>query len=423
MDTTQPTSPPLKKINIQRPKGTQDIRPQDAPRWQHVEATARRLMALANYHEVRTPIFESTELFERGVGESTDIVNKEMYTFLKGERSLTLRPENTAGVVRAYVENGMSRLPKPVKLYYIGPMFRYERPQAGRQRQFHQLGIEQFGLDTPASDAETLQLAMNLFQTLGLPGLSLEINNIGCPACRDAFKERLKALVKPQLETLCESCQNRYVVNPLRMLDCKEETCKTVYAGGDIGAFLEEDTSCEACQTHFSELKTLLNGLSIPFSQNKRLVRGLDYYTRTVFEITSNHLGAQNAVCGGGRYNNLVETFGGPPTPAVGWGVGLERLISLLPEHPLPTLSYFIVSQHPLEALRLCQQIRDKGHAADLDLSGKAFGKQFALADKLQATTAVVLGETEIQNQQVTLKNLKSAEQTTLSQAEFLAQL
>lgn len=425
MDTSTHTPTPQKpqKTSLQRPKGTHDILPAEAGRWQAVEATARKLLGQANYQEIRTPVFEVTELFQRGVGESTDIVNKEMYTFLKGERSLTLRPENTAGVVRAYVENGLSRMPKPVKLFYIGPMFRYERPQAGRQRQFHQLGLEQFGLDTPAADAETIALAMDLFSTLGLPGLALEINNIGCMDCRETFKTEFKALIHPHLSTLCEPCQNRYEVNPLRMLDCKETRCKTIYAQGDIGVFLDKDTTCEVCQTHFNALKDILIGLSIPFQQNKRLVRGLDYYTRTVFEITSNHLGAQNAVCGGGRYNHLVESLGGPPTPAVGWAVGLERLISLLGEPESTGLDYYVASQNTVQALTLAQRIRKAGFKVDVDLSGKGLGKQLAQADKLKAAHAVLLGEDEIKNGQVTVKTLASGEQDTVSQDDFLNSL
>lgn len=418
---TQPQAPTKKQL--QRPKGTQDILPGDVSGWQHVESVTRQLFNQANYQELRTPIFEDTSLFARGVGETTDIVNKEMYTFEKGERSLTLRPENTAGVVRAYVENGMSRMPKPVKLFYIGPMFRYERPQAGRQRQFHQLGIEQFGLDSPAADAEVIILAMELFDTLGLKDLNLEINNIGCLECREVFKTRFKALTEPFLPSLCESCQGRYHTNPLRMLDCKEAGCKQIYSQGEVAAFLEEDTTCEDCRTHFNTLKEILTTLSVPYVQNKRLVRGLDYYTRTVFEITCNHLGAQNAVCGGGRYNGLVESLGGPPTPAVGWAAGMERLISLLPEKTASKPEYYIVSQEAAPALRVAQQLRKQGLRVETDLTGKGFGKQFAQADKLGATWAVILGENEIAAGQITLKNLSSGEQSTQPEAEFFQSL
>lgn len=409
------------KTLLQRPKGTQDILPEDMPLWHRVENTARRQLGLANYHEIRTPIFETTDLFERGVGDTTDIVNKEMYTFEKGERRLTLRPENTAGVVRAFNENGMSRWPKPVKLFYIGPMFRYERPQAGRQRQFHQLGVECFGLDTPASDAEVIQQAIALFETLGLKDLALEINNIGCLDCRDAFKADLKRLVQPHLPSLCESCQERFNTNPLRMLDCKVSTCQAIYNSQDISAFLNQDSTCEPCQTHYVALKTLLTGLDIPFSENKKLVRGLDYYTRTVFEVTCRHLGAQNAVCGGGRYNHLVEELGGQATPAVGWAVGLERLTSLLEKSNETGLDYYIVSTEALAALKLAHAVREQtGLSVDLDLSGKGFGKQLAHADKLGARYALILGEAELANETVTIKDLKAGTQETKSLQGFM---
>jgi histidyl-tRNA synthetase len=411
----------MQKTSLQRPKGTQDILPAEMPMWHQVENTARKKLALANYHEIRTPIFEYTDLFERGVGDTTDIVNKEMYTFEKGERRLTLRPENTAGVVRAFNENGMSRWPKPVKLFYIGPMFRYERPQAGRQRQFHQLGVECFGLDTPASDAEVIQQAIALFETLGLKDLALEINNIGCLDCRDAFKSQLKALVQPHLPSLCESCQERYNTNPLRMLDCKVPTCQAIYNTPDIAAFLNQDSTCEPCQTHYVALKTLLSGLAIPFAENKKLVRGLDYYTRTVFEVTCRHLGAQNAVCGGGRYNHLVEELGGQPTPAVGWAVGLERLTSLLEKSEETGLDCYIVSTEALAALKLAHAVREQtGLSVDLDLTGKGFGKQLAQADKLGARYALILGEEELAAGTVTLKDLKAGTQATKTMPELM---
>jgi histidyl-tRNA synthetase len=420
MSTTQPKGT---SQALQRPKGTQDIVAPSIYQWQHVEAMARHQLAMAHYQEIRTPIFESTHLFERGVGESTDIVNKEMYSFEKGDRWLTLRPENTAGVVRAYIENGMSRWPKPVKLFYIGPMFRYERPQAGRQRQFHQLGVEVFGLDTPASDAEVICMALALFQELGLKDLVLEINNIGCLTCREDFKQAFRKLVQPYLEALCEDCQKRYETNPLRMLDCKVPSCKAIYETPDIAAFLNQESTCEPCQTHFKTLTNLLEGLAIPYTRNKRLVRGLDYYTRTVFEITCNHLGAQNAVCGGGRYNGLMESLGGPETPAVGWAIGLERLTSLLPPAEVPALDYFIVSQETVPAFQLAQQIRAKGLRVAVDLSGKAFGKQLAQADKLKAKQVILLGETELQAGTLTLKNLASGEQAHMSIDVFLQTL
>ncbi len=408
---------------IPSPKGTHDILPKDITTWQYVEDTARQIIEMANFHEVRTPILEYTDLFLRGVGESTDIVNKEMYTFEKGERSLTLRPENTAGVVRAYLQHGMDRLPKPVNLFYFGAMFRYERPQAGRQRQFHQLGIEQFGLDTPQSDACVILLAMDLFETLKLPELKLEINNVGCFVCREDFRNQLRALLKPYLSSLCEDCNRRFEQNPLRMLDCKNPSCRRIYEQPEVSAFLEQDQTCEACQSHFNALLEILTQSNIPYHRNKMLVRGLDYYTRTVFEITSTHLGAQNAVCGGGRYNGLVKTLGGPDTPAVGWALGMERLVSLVQSVPKPVLDFYIVSDEASTALQLAKTIRHAGRMVEADLSGKNIGKQMAQANKLDAQQVLILGESERSQGLVTLKTMSSGQQETISQDAFLQSL
>ncbi len=408
---------------LSAPKGTHDLLPEALATWQYFENTARSIMERANFHEIRTPLFEATSLFERGVGDTTDIVNKEMYTFEKGDRQLTLRPENTAGVVRAYIQHGMDRCPKPVKLYYLGPMFRYERPQAGRQRQFHQAGVELFGLDTPQSDASVILLAWDLFTTLGIPDLALEINNVGCFDCRDDFKNQLRAILLPFKDSLCEDCQKRYETNPLRMLDCKSEKCKAIYASEAVANFLEADHTCEACQQHFNALLIILTQCNIQFHHNKMLVRGLDYYTRTVFEITSTHLGAQNAVCGGGRYNGLVKTLGGPDTPAVGWALGVERLISLIPPQHPASLDFYIASDDPGSALLLAQQIQHQGFSVEVDLSGKNLGKQLTQANKLQAGQVIILGETERQQNQITLKDMAKGLQETVDKDSFLTSL
>ena len=305
-------------------KGTKDILPADVPMWQMLEKNALEVFSKYGYEEIRTPIFEVTELFARGVGDTTDIVNKEMYTFEKSDRSLTLRPENTAGVVRSFIENGMTRLSAPVKLWYKGPMFRYERPQAGRQRQFHQVGVEMFGVKEPAADAEVILLAVNYLKSLGLNDLEVEINSLGCPECREAYKNKIKAVLKPEFENLCDDCKNRYEKNPLRLLDCKVESCKAIFEKPEIKAVIQSDFICEACAEHYSKLKSYLDELGIKYVENKLLVRGLDYYNRTVFEIKSNNLGSQNAVCGGGRYDSLVRNLGGEDTPAVGWAMGME---------------------------------------------------------------------------------------------------
>lgn len=414
---------PPKMQPLASPKGTHDLLPKELATWHYVEEVAKSIFKSANFQEIRTPVFETTDLFERGVGEATDIVNKEMYTFEKGDRLLTLRPENTAGVVRAYIQHGMDRWPKPVKLYYIGPMFRYERPQAGRQRQFHQIGVELFGLDTPQSDAAVILLAMDFFKRLGLPGLTLEINNVGCFECRGNFRDKLRALTADKLEELCKDCQSRYGVNPLRMLDCKNPVCKDIYASPEIAQFLGMDHTCGACQHHFEALLEILNECQVPYHHNKMLVRGLDYYTRTVFEITSTHLGAQNAVCGGGRYNHLVKTLGGPETPAVGWALGVERLVSLIQPCDIQPLDYYIVSDTPAQALLLAREIQESANFAasvDVDLSEKSIGKQIAQADKLKALNVIILGETERAESKVTVKNMTTGTQESFAKASFL---
>src|SRR5574344_2717302 len=331
-------------------KGTKDILPQNIDMWHFLEEKAQDVFSKYGFKEIRTPIIEVTELFARGVGDTTDIVNKEMYTFEKSDRSITLRPENTAGVVRSYIENGMSRLSAPVKLWYKGPMFRYERPQAGRQRQFHQVGVEMFGIKDATADAECIILAVNYLNALGLNDLSVEINSLGCPTCREEYKRRLKEILKPELANLCEDCQERYEKNPLRLLDCKVPDCQAIFARDEIQNVVMSDYICPDCAQHFSDLKSYLDKMNIRYAVNKLLVRGLDYYNRTVFEIKSNNLGSQNAVCGGGRYDSLVKNLGGEDTPAVGWAMGMERLNSLLPELAPKKLKAYVVSNFTLEA-------------------------------------------------------------------------
>ena len=357
-------------------KGTKDILPADVPMWQMLEKNALEVFSKYGYEEIRTPIFEVTELFARGVGDTTDIVNKEMYTFEKSDRSLTLRPENTAGVVRSFIENGMTRLSAPVKLWYKGPMFRYERPQAGRQRQFHQVGVEMFGVKEPAADAEVILLAVNYLKSLGLNDLEVEINSLGCPECREAYKNKIKAVLKPEFENLCDDCKNRYEKNPLRLLDCKVESCKAIFEKPEIKAVIQSDFICEACAEHYSKLKSYLDELGIKYVENKLLVRGLDYYNRTVFEIKSNNLGSQNAVCGGGRYDSLVRNLGGEDTPAVGWAMGMERLISLIPPLKSKKLDGYIVSNFSGEAFKLAEELRTSGFEVEMDLQNKKFTKQ-----------------------------------------------
>ena len=394
-------------------KGTKDILPQEIDQWYRLEKNAQEIFSKYGYKEIRTPIFEVTELFARGVGDTTDIVNKEMYTFEKSDRSITLRPENTAGVVRSFIENNMSRLSAPVKLWYKGPMFRYERPQAGRQRQFHQVGVEMFGIKEPTADAEVILLAVNYLKSLGLNDLEVEINSLGCPKCRDEYKNKIKEILKPEFENLCEDCQNRYEKNPLRLLDCKVDTCKEIFEKPEIQKIIKSDFICEDCAQHYNDLKKYLDKLNVNYVENKLLVRGLDYYNRTVFEIKSNNLGSQNAVCGGGRYDSLVKNLGGEDTPAIGWAMGMERLNSLLPEIETEKLDAYIVSNIPEEALKLAQELREKGLRVEFDLSNKKFSKQLEKASKI-AKFAIILGEDEIKENKVSIKNLSTSEQISV---------
>lgn len=399
-------------------KGTKDILPQEAEKWHKLEKNALEIFTKYGYKEIRTPIFEVTELFARGVGDTTDIVNKEMYTFEKSERSLTLRPENTAGVVRSFIENGMARLSAPVKLWYKGPMFRYERPQAGRQRQFHQVGVEMFGIKEPSADAEVIVMAAEYLKSLGLNDLEVEINSLGCPTCREEYKKRIKEVLKPEFENLCEDCQNRYEKNPLRLLDCKVETCKEIFAKPEIQKVIKSDFICEECAQHYTTLKSYLDKLNVKYVENKLLVRGLDYYNRTVFEIKSNNLGSQNAVCGGGRYDSLVRNLGGDDTPAVGWAMGMERLNSLLPETEVQKLDAYIVSNSPADAFAFAQELRAKGYNVEFDLANKKFTKQLEKASKC-AKYALILGEDEIKSETVSVKNLETSEQVTINRNEI----
>lgn len=406
-------------IKIQ--KGTKDILPQDIDLWYFMEDNARRIFANAGYKEIRTPIFESTDLFARGVGDTTDIVNKEMYTFEMNERSLTLRPENTAGVVRSFIENGMHRLSAPVKLWYKGPMFRYERPQAGRQRQFHQVGVEMFGIKDATADAEAIELAVAYLNSLGLNDLDVEINSLGCPTCRDNFKNNLKEVLKPYFDKLCSDCQNRYEKNPLRLLDCKVDTCNEIFNQPEVKEVIQSDFICDDCAEHFNKLKLYLDILNIKYSVNKLLVRGLDYYNRTVFEIKSNNLGSQNAVCGGGRYDTLVENLGGQPTPAIGFAMGMERLFSLIQYQTENRLDAYVVSDNIKETLKLTKYLRDNDIKTNFDFNCKKFTKQMEKASKV-AKYAVILGEDEINQNKVSVKNLDTSEQV-ITDRENLPQI
>lgn len=408
---------------IQALRGTRDILPEEVVYWQKVEAIAREILGKAAYQEIRTPIFEETGLFERGIGEATDVVGKEMYTFLdRGDRSITLRPEGTAGVVRSFIENSLFAQGGVQRLWYTGPMFRYERPQAGRQRQFHQIGVEVLGSSDSRADVEVIAIATNILQTLGLKSLRLDINSLGNAEDRQQYRQALIDYLTPYKNELDADSQDRLTRNPLRILDSKDERTKEISQNApSILDHLGVDS-----KRHFDQVLQLLTDLGITYQLNPRLVRGLDYYTHTAFEIISDDLGAQATVCGGGRYDGLVAELGGPHTPAVGWAIGLERLIILLQklqETPNRLLDFYVVSRGEKaepQALILGQKLRQIGFSVELDLSGSAFKKQFARADKSGAVGCLILGDEEAENQTVKLKWMATKEQQTVSQIDLL---
>lgn len=405
-------------------KGTRDILPEEVGYWQWIESVAREILNRAAYREIRTPIFEQTDLFARGIGEATDVVGKEMYTFIdKGDRSVTLRPEGTAGVVRAYIENGLHVKGSLQRLWYVGPMFRYENVQAGRQRQFHQLGCEVLGSADPRADVEVIALAIDILTALGMKGLRLDLNSVGTPADRQQYREALVNYLTPYKDALDPDSQVRLTRNPMRILDSKNpETRKIVQDAPKIWDHLAPES-----QKRFEQVQQQLTDLGIGFTLNPCLVRGLDYYTHTAFEIVAETgLGAQNAVGGGGRYDGLVTELGGPETPAVGWAMGLERLLLLLQQAstaPAIDLDFYIVSRGEKaepQALQLAQKLRKQGFAVDLDLTASAFGKQFKRADRSGAAACLILGDDEAVNGTVQLKWLGNGEQESMPQADLL---
>ncbi|MEA3397252.1 MAG: histidine--tRNA ligase [Chloroflexota bacterium] len=393
-----------------RPTGTQDILPEKQPYWEHVTASVTALARRYGFERLDTPIFEATGLFARGVGVATDVVEKEMYSFEdKGGRSLTLRPEFTAGVVRAYIENGMRVLPKPVKLYSVGPIFRYERPQAGRFRQFHQFNFEIIGVQDPLADLETMLLAWDIYAGLNFQGLSFQLNSTGCPVCRPRYIETLVAYYRQHYDQLCEDCRRRLETNPLRVLDCKRAQCQPLIAGAP--QIVEQ--LCEDCATHFATLRSYLDDLGKSYTINSRLVRGLDYYTKTVFEVWAAGIGAQAAVCGGGRYDGLIELLGGRPTPAVGFAAGLERIIMVMENQgvrvpALPPPPVFIVTLEPAArsaAARLLVETRAAGLGVQIAMSG-SLKSQLRQANKRGARFALIVGGDELARGEVQLKDL-----------------
>ncbi len=407
-------------------KGTKDVLPKDVHKNQYIEATALDIASKFGYKEIRTPVFEHTELFQRGVGDTTDVVQKEMYTFDdKGGRSITLRPEGTAGAVRSYLENGLCNEALPQKVCYLISCYRYEKPQAGRLREFHQFGVECFGSASPLADAEIIALAKSLFDTLGVKDLSLEINSIGCPTCRAEYHKALKEYFSSRKDELCDTCKSRLDRNPMRILDCKSPICHEIAEGAPVVI----DYLCDECKEHFENVQKYLKAQNIEYTINPQIVRGLDYYTKTVFEFVSNSIGAQGTVCGGGRYDGLVEELGGQHTPSLGFAMGIERLMLLMeaqgcefPEAEKPDL--FIVAlgeKATLKSVEIAKDMREEGFSALLDLNQRSVRAQMKYADKLGAKFNVVIGDNEVEAKTAKLKNMQTGEETEINLDTFVS--
>ena len=401
---------------ITKPRGTEDVLPEEVALWQKIENTAREVCNVFGYKEIRTPVFENTELFARGVGETTDVVQKEMYTFLdKGGRSVTLKPEGTATLVRSYIENSLYANPQPTKLAYIIPCFRYEKPQSGRLREFHQFGIECFGAESPETDAEIISLANTFLNKVGIKGITLYINSIGCPTCRKEYNEKLKSYFKAKENELCETCRERLEKNPMRIIDCKSPVCSEI--AKDAPRMV--DYLCGECSDHFEKVKSGLMNMGIEFKVNPDIVRGLDYYTKTVFEFVSDSLGAQSTVCGGGRYSGLVEELGGKPTEGIGFAMGIERLVLIIKNQGLsvadsvkPQVFLGAIGDEAVKkAQKIVYDLRLKGVFAEMDLCGRSVKAQMKYANKLEAKYSTVIGDDEIAENKINLKNMDSGEQ------------
>lgn len=406
-------------------KGTKDVLPKEVYKNQYIEQTCLSVAENFGYKEIRTPVFEHTELFQRGVGDTTDVVQKEMYTFDdKGGRSITLRPEGTAGAVRSYLENGLCNEALPQKVCYLISCYRYEKPQAGRLREFHQFGVECFGSASPLADAEIIALAKSLFDTLGVKDLSLEINSIGCPTCRAEYHKALKKYFSSRKDELCDTCKSRLDRNPMRILDCKSPICHEIAEGAPVVI----DYLCDECKEHFENVQKYLKAQNIEYTINPQIVRGLDYYTKTVFEFVSNSIGAQGTVCGGGRYDGLVEELGGQHTPSLGFAMGIERLMLLMeaqgcefPEAEKPDL--FIVAlgeKATLKAVEIAKDMREEGFSALLDLNQRSVRAQMKYADKLGAKFNVVIGDNEVEAKTAKLKNMQTGEETGINLDTFV---
>lgn len=407
-------------------KGTKDVLPSEVYKNQYIESTALDVAERFGFREIRTPVFEHTELFQRGVGDTTDVVQKEMYTFDdKGGRSITLRPEGTAGAARSFLENGLCNETLPQKVCYLTSCYRYEKPQSGRLREFHQFGVECFGAESPLADAEIISLANTFFKELGVKDLSLEINSIGCPECRAEYHKALRQYFESRKDELCDTCKDRLDRNPMRILDCKSPVCSEIAKDAPVVL----DYLCDDCKEYFEKVKSYLNALNIEFTVNPKIVRGLDYYTKTVFEFVSNAIGAQGTVCGGGRYDGLIEELGGQKTPSLGFGLGIERLMLLMeaqgcefPKQSVPDL--FIVSmgeKATLKAVEIANDMREEGFTCLYDVNGRGLRAQMKYANKLGAKYTVVLGEDEVQSGIAKLKNMESGEETEIAIPTFVS--
>ncbi len=398
---------------IQKPKGTKDLLPEDSYKWQFVERKVAKVLENYGFKEIRVPVFEYTELFQRGVGETTDVVQKEMYTFDdKGGRSITLRPEGTAGAVRAYLENGMASKPSPVKLYYNMAMYRYENVQKGRLREFHQIGAELIGSSSYLADVDTILMAKSIFNTLNIPNIKLNINSIGCPKCRSEYQKKLREFIGKNLDSYCDTCKTRFEKNPMRILDCKEKKCKEL----NVGAPMMIDYLCEECKEHFENVKSALSSANVEFEIDSSIVRGLDYYTKTVFEFIDDKTGL--TVLGGGRYDGLVEEFGGASTPAVGFATGVERVMELFEatneqvQENVPDL--YIVScgdKENIKSIEIAENLRKAGVYVEKDIMERSFKAQFKYADKLNCKNVIVIGEDELTSGKVKVKNMATGEE------------
>ena len=403
---------------LKRPNGTEDILPSASRDWQKLEEFLRNTAGAFGFQEIRIPTFEQTELFSRGVGETTDVVQKEMYTVTAKESSFTLRPEGTAGTIRAMLQNGLLNEALPQRVYYILSCFRHERPQAGRLREFHQFGVEMAGSALPSADAEVISLAKQILDQIGLKHIELHINSIGCPNCRKNYHKALKDYFSSSRECLCGTCQERLEKNPMRLLDCKVESCKEI--AKDAPLIL--DYLCDDCKNHFEKLKSSLDALEIAYTVDPRIVRGLDYYTKTVFEFVTTEIGAQGTVCGGGRYDGLIEQLGGQATPALGFGMGLERLLLVLKSQGIslaenkPCDIYFVPmgEQAEIKAMQLTAQLRKDGVSAQTDVMGRSLRAQMKYADKIHARFTVVIGDNELEQGEAVLKNMKSGEKISI---------